>query len=310
MKGKTKTILTIVIAIVIVAIAAVGTVTFLKDNGEAEAAEESTKNQVLPVTGTDDEQTSTEGEQNPTENLNGEENPAEQPTGGENENPAEGTTGENTQGTTETGNQGTTENQGTTTGGQTQTEPETTTIEQERLVSTTLNWTNISLNSTIGRTGINYKNLGYTIKYYQVVDEKEINLLNTETGKAEYATKVTVTEEQIKDNCPTGYKLDEENSELSTTITENVNGNVVEVYYVKDYFDLKIEYVYEDGTPAADPYEESVEYEGEYSVESPEIEGYTPSIEVVEGTMPANDVTVTVTYTINSYDLTVNYVYE
>ncbi|MBO5412996.1 MAG: MucBP domain-containing protein, partial [Clostridia bacterium] len=298
MKGKTKTILTVIIAILVFAIAVVGTVTFLKDDGEASAAEGTTN--TLPVTGSDDEQTNTNGEQNPAENLNGDENPEEQPEDGENENPAEGTTA--------TGNQGTTGNRnpGTTTGGQT--EPEPTVIEQERLVSTTLNWNSISLNNTIGRTGINYTKLGYTIKYYQVVSEDEIKLLNTETGKEDYGTTVTVTEDQIKENCPTGYKLDEENSKLSTTITENVDGNVIEVYYIKDFFDLKIEYVYEDGTPAADPYEDSIEYEGEYRVESPEIEGYTPDIEVVEGTMPGEDITVKVTYKVNSYKVT--YVYE
>ena len=143
MKGKTKTILTVIIAILVFAIAVVGTVTFLKDDGEASAAE-GTSN-VLPVTGSDDEQTNSNGEQNPTENLNGEENPAN----AENGNPAEETTGGNTQGTTTTGNQG------TTTGGNTQTEPEPTVIEQERLVSTTLNWSNISLSSTIGEKAIN-----------------------------------------------------------------------------------------------------------------------------------------------------------
>ena len=221
MKGKTKTILTVIIAILVFAIAVVGTVTFLKDDGEASAAE-GTSN-VLPVTGSDDEQTNSNGEQNPTENLNGEENPAN----AEHGNPAEETTGGNTQGTTTTGNQE------TTTGGNTQTEPEPTVIEQERLVSTTLNWSNISLNSTIGEKAINYTNLGYTIRYYQVVMDKEIVLLNTETGKAEYATTVTVTENQIKENCPIGYKLDE-TSELSVKITENVDKNVIEVYYIKD----------------------------------------------------------------------------
>ena len=221
MKGKTKTILTVIIAILVFAIAVVGTVTFLKDDGEASAAE-GTSN-VLPVTGSDDEQTNSNGEQNPTENLNGEETPAN----AENGNPAEETTRGNTQGTTTIGNQE------TTTGGNTQTEPEPTVIEQERLVSTTLNWSNISLNSTIGETAINYTNLGYTIRYYQVVMDKEIVLLNTETGKAEYATTVTVTENQIKENCPIGYKLDE-TSELSAKITENVDKNVIEVYYIKD----------------------------------------------------------------------------
>ena len=201
MKGKTKTILTVFIAILVFATAVVGTVTFLKDDGEASAAEEGVGN-TLPVTGND-------GEQEPSEGLEGEENPEEQPADGETENPEEGTTGEDETTTGITGNQG------TTVGGQL--EPEPTTIEQERLVSTTLNWSSISLNSTIGDTGINYTNLAYTIKYYQVVNEEEINLLNTEAGIAKYGTTVTVTEEQVTENCPVGYKLDE-TSELSIVI--------------------------------------------------------------------------------------------
>lgn len=56
MKGKTKTILTVLIAILVFAIAIVGTVTFLKDDGEASATEEGVGN-VLPVTGADGNKT-------------------------------------------------------------------------------------------------------------------------------------------------------------------------------------------------------------------------------------------------------------
>ena len=286
MKGKTKTILTVIIAILIFATAVVGTVTFLKDNGESSATEEGVGN-VLPVTGSDDEQTETDGEQNPAEGLEGEENPVEGDAG----DSEEGTTAE---GETTTGTTGT---QGTTVGGQL--EPEPTTIEQERLVSTTLNWSSISLNSTIGDTGINYTNLAYTVKYYQVVNEEETNLLNTEAGIAEYASTVTVAEEQIKENCPVGYKLDE-TSELSVVISENVEANLIEVYYIKDSFNLTVKYVYENESEAAEAYTDIVEFEEEYNVESPEIVGYTADITVVEGTMPAEDVEVTVTYKPNT----------
>ena len=64
------------IAILVFATAVVGTVTFLKDDGEASATEEGVGN-VLPNTGTDNEQTNPDGEQNPAEDLEGEENPAD-----------------------------------------------------------------------------------------------------------------------------------------------------------------------------------------------------------------------------------------
>ena len=75
-------------------------------------------------------------------------------------------------------------------------------------------------------------------------------------------------------------------------------------------YDLTINYVYADGSEAADAYEAEVAYGAEYSVESPVIEGYTASLEVVEGTMPAEDVEVTVTYTANTYDYTIEYYYD
>ena len=226
MKGKTKTILTIVIAIVIVAIAAVGTVTFLKDNGEASAAEEGTKNQVLPVTGSDNEQNNSGNTANAPENLNG--NQTENQGTNEGETVTPGTTQNNNNNSNNTQTRPSQNNNA-----QTPTEPETTTVEQERLVSTTLTWSGIKLNSANGNISdrnINYTNLNYTIKYYKVLDN-EIELLNTEKGKAEFGTTLEVTEKQIEANCPFGYKLDEK-SELSVKITENEVANLIEVYYI------------------------------------------------------------------------------
>ena len=84
----------------------------------------------------------------------------------------------------------------------------------------------------------------------------------------------------------------------------------VTVTYTKNSYNLKINYVYEDGSKAAESHEAELPYQSDYSVESPVIEGYTANNLVVSGTMPANDVEVTVTYTKNSYNLKINYVYE
>ncbi len=59
---------------------------------------------------------------------------------------------------------------------------------------------------------------------------------------------------------------------------------------------LTIYYIYLDGTTAAPTYTEQLEAGTEYSVTSPEIPGYTPSMYVVTGIMPARDVEYTVIY--------------
>ena len=59
---------------------------------------------------------------------------------------------------------------------------------------------------------------------------------------------------------------------------------------------LTIYYVYLDGTTAAETYYAQLDAGTEYSVPSPYIAGYTPTMEVVSGTMPARDVEWTVIY--------------
>ena len=80
--------------------------------------------------------------------------------------------------------------------------------------------------------------------------------------------------------------------------------------FKKNSYKLKINYVYEDGSEAAVSHEATLPYQSEYNVESPVIDGYTADKLDVSGTMPANDVEVTVTYTKNSYNLKINYEYE
>jgi LPXTG-motif cell wall-anchored protein len=82
------------------------------------------------------------------------------------------------------------------------------------------------------------------------------------------------------------------------------------VTYVRNSYNLAVNYVFEDGTTAAPTYTDTLDYEDPYSVDSPKVEGYTPDRDPVEGTMPADNVQETVTYKINSYQLTINYIYE
>ena len=59
---------------------------------------------------------------------------------------------------------------------------------------------------------------------------------------------------------------------------------------------LTINYTYEDGSAAADSYKEECDAGGTYSVESPVIDGFTTVLTKVEGTMPDEDLTVSVIY--------------
>ncbi|MBR5983578.1 MAG: MucBP domain-containing protein, partial [Bacteroidales bacterium] len=59
---------------------------------------------------------------------------------------------------------------------------------------------------------------------------------------------------------------------------------------------------------AAD-YTTTVNYGAEYSVASPVITGYTADLDTVAGTMSAENVEVTVHYNVNSYALTIHYVF-
>ena len=67
-------------------------------------------------------------------------------------------------------------------------------------------------------------------------------------------------------------------------------------------YKLNVHYQYEDGTPAfAEDTNLTVEYGVPYSVATPDITGYTPDIPLVDGIMPAHDVSVTVIYRINEH---------
>ena len=65
-------------------------------------------------------------------------------------------------------------------------------------------------------------------------------------------------------------------------------------------YTLTIKYVYEDGKTASKTYTATYQKGKTYSVTSPVIDGYTASEKTVKGTMPAENVTLTVTYTRNA----------
>ena len=73
---------------------------------------------------------------------------------------------------------------------------------------------------------------------------------------------------------------------------------------------LTVNYLYANEQPAAEAVTQTIAAGETYSIQSPEIMGYTPSIQVVSGTMPEEDLTVNVYYAKAFYDLTVKYQHQ
>ena len=66
--------------------------------------------------------------------------------------------------------------------------------------------------------------------------------------------------------------------------------------WTKNSYTLTINYIYENGSKAHDPHVSLVEYGETYTVISPSVETLLPDTPTVTGTMPADDLTVVVTY--------------
>ena len=139
----------------------------------------------------------------------------------------------------------------------------------------------------------------YTVEYY--IDGVKADSL-TVTEQAAYNAVIST----YPDKCPTNYRLDKTEN---LPLTIGVSGNVIKVYYVKNVFTLTIHYRYADGGQAVQDYVANDLVQGTaYNVTSPAITGYTVDKATVSGSMPAQDVTETVTYTKRSdLSYTVNY---
>lgn len=138
----------------------------------------------------------------------------------------------------------------------------------------------------------------YTVEYY--IDGKKDDSL-TVTEQAEYGAVIST----YPNKCPANYRLDQTEN---LPLTIGVSGNVIKVYYVKNVFTLTIQYRYAEGGQAAEDHVASHEQDTAYSVTSPAIPGYTVDKATVSGSMPAQDVIETVTYTKRSdLSYTVNY---
>lgn len=163
----------------------------------------------------------------------------------------------------------------------------------------------------------------YKVEYYQDGTLKETSGPDTDSEWIGTELEVKFTKSGV---APTGkygsaYRLESvkvDGSEVAESWSVSLdeyetsdytadNPYVIKVYYAKNQFQLTIHYQYAGGAEAADDHTENVTVGQGYSVSSPTITGYTPDISTVSGTMPANNVEVTVTYTANSHAVKYEY---
>ena len=87
----------------------------------------------------------------------------------------------------------------------------------------------------------------------------------------------------------------EVSSDATYTFTVTADGAYTANFALNSYT-LTINYKYENGTQAAEPHTETLNYNNSYSVTSPSIANYAADITTVAGTMGTNDVVKNVTY--------------
>lgn len=139
-------------------------------------------------------------------------------------------------------------------------------------------------------------NTAYKVEfYYQNGDSYQLNHSDARTGTTDTTVSVTNADKEAKENGKYVYDTTAANVESGPVAADG--SLVLKLYFKLNQFQLTINYVYADGTTAATSHSETLTVGEDYSVNSPEIEGYTPSKDTVSGKMPAENVVETVTYT-------------
>ena len=140
-------------------------------------------------------------------------------------------------------------------------------------------------------------NTKYTVEfYYQDGDSYRLDHSDPRTGTTDATVSVTDTDKADKENGKYTFDANNANNILSGPVAAD-GSLVLKLYFKLNQFQLTINYVYADGTTAATSHSETLTVGNTYSVNSPTINGYTADKTVVSGTMPAENVEVTVTYT-------------
>lgn len=138
-------------------------------------------------------------------------------------------------------------------------------------------------------------NTAYKVEfYYQNGDSYQLNHSDERTGTTDTTVSVTDTDKADKENGK--YVYDTTAANVESGIVAADGSLVLKLYFKLNQFQLTINYVYEDGSEAATSYNETLTVGKDYTVTSPTIDGYTADTTVVSGTMPAENVEVTVIY--------------
>lgn len=223
MRGKftTKTIIIAVITLFVLIAAVTGTVVFLKDSGEASAAQEQEIINDIQQDKIEENSDDTVKEEQNLPELGNEDEQNDNNEGNTNNNNNNNQNANNNNGN----NQNTNNNNGNLE------EPAPSTVEREKVISetTTLGWKNIGLNQSVNANNlfINYNNLKYKVEYYfdgNIEESSTITVGENSKGKV-----INTYEERNK----VGYKLGKVEN-LPLTITENEDKNVIKVHYIKD----------------------------------------------------------------------------
>ena len=148
----------------------------------------------------------------------------------------------------------------------------------------------------------------YTVEFYYQNADGSYALNHTDNRKGTTDTTVYVTEEDkaAKEDGKYVYDTAVANVESGAVVADGTL--VLKLYFKLNQFQLTIKYVYEDNTAAWPDYSQTLTVDASYSVDSPTIDGYAADKTTVSGTMPANNVEVTVTYSKRTdLSYTVNY---
>ena len=94
--------------------------------------------------------------------------------------------------------------------------------------------------------------------------------------------------------------------ESSVTTAED---HTLQARWTELKFSVTVQYVFEDGTEAAQPVSGLYAYGAIYEFISPQLEGYTADLLEVSGRVPAQNTVITVTYKANEYLLTIRFLY-
>ena len=156
-------------------------------------------------------------------------------------------------------------------------------------------------------SGVIESNINYDVTYYKNSYELIINYIDEEGNKLFESTKNNYKYlDNYEIDIPSIYGYHTDINKIEGTILGNKE---IDVIYLKNDYEIKINYVDESGNKLADSDIYSFKYLKEFSIEAKDIEGYTPISDEIRGIANKNQ-ELDIVYKINKYILTINYLDE